>query len=124
MPLFILSTNHLFWNYHFLAHESVSIHLFLFLSSLRHSPSFPTHLIEQEHCARNGNAKILNKCSLPLTGKGVVDRLITELAVFDVDKERGELVLVEMMPDVTVEELKEKTACDFEVSPDLKTYDL
>lgn len=79
-------------------------------------------VVIQSHTAKDGSPKILEECSLPLTGKGVVNRIITEKAVFDV-KPGGGLVLVEHHPDLSVEDLKGCTA-EFEVSPDLKTFSI
>ncbi|XP_060046974.1 succinyl-CoA:3-ketoacid coenzyme A transferase 1, mitochondrial isoform X2 [Erinaceus europaeus] len=62
--------------------------------------------------------KILEKCTLPLTGKGCVNRIITEKAVFDVDKKEG-LILVELWEGLTVDDIKKSTGCDFIVSPKL-----
>ncbi|OQQ26884.1 succinyl-CoA--3-ketoacid-CoA transferase [Prescottella equi] len=64
-------------------------------------------IVVMEHTDRDGGAKIVEQCSLPLTGRAVVQRIITNLAVIDVRD--GELVLRELAPDVTVEEVQEKT---------------
>lgn len=64
-------------------------------------------IVVMEHTDRDGGAKIVEQCSLPLTGRAVVQRIITNLAVIDVRD--GELVLRELAPGVTVEEVQEKT---------------
>nr|WP_295738611.1 CoA transferase subunit B [uncultured Acidocella sp.] len=76
----------------------------------------PRVVVLMEHTAK-GEAKILKECSLPLTGKGVVSKIITDLGVFEVKKgETPGLVLVEHAPDVTVEEIKSKTEANFAVA--------
>ena len=72
--------------------------------------------ILMEHTAK-GEAKILKSCNLPLTGKGVVSKIITDLAVFEVDKTvTPSLKLVAHAPDVTIDEIKAKTEAAFTVA--------
>ncbi|VDL75362.1 unnamed protein product [Nippostrongylus brasiliensis] len=76
-------------------------------------------VVTMEHCSKNGESKILPQCDLPLTGKQVAKRIITDKAVFDVDKQSG-LTLIEVRADLTVEDIKKATAAPFKVSENLK----
>jgi 3-oxoacid CoA-transferase subunit B len=66
-------------------------------------------VVLMEHVAKDGSHKIVPECTLPLTGVGVVDRIITDMGVLDVTPHG--LVLVELAPDVTLEALREATGC-------------
>ena len=67
-------------------------------------------IVVMEHVARDGTHKIVDECTLPYTGRGVVDRIITDLAVVDVT-DQG-LVLRELAPSVTVDEVRERTGAE------------
>jgi acyl CoA:acetate/3-ketoacid CoA transferase beta subunit len=68
-----------------------------------------------EHNDKSGGAKFVKRCSLPLTGAGVVDLLVTDLAVFEIDRKGGkEPRLVELAPGVGLDELRAKTEAQFE----------
>jgi len=71
-------------------------------------------IVLMEHCAKNGEHKILQQCTLPLTGVGVVNRVISDLGVFDVAQ--GGLQAVELAPGVTTEEVRLKTGCHVHLS--------
>jgi 3-oxoacid CoA-transferase subunit B len=68
-------------------------------------------VVVMEHMAKDGSPKILTECSLPLTGKGVVNRIITEMAVFDVTP--AGLELIELAPDVDEATVRAGTGCAF-----------
>lgn len=71
-------------------------------------------IVIMEHTNKYGESKVKRECSLPLTGKSVVHRLITDLAVFDFQD--GKMQLVELQDGVTLEEVQEKTEASFEVN--------
>lgn len=80
------------------------------------SPS--TVVVTMEHTAKGGAHKILEECTLPLTGKGVVDRIITDMCVFDCDKKglkNGGLTLIEIAQGITVDDVRAATSCSFDV---------
>ncbi len=70
-------------------------------------------VVIMDHNAKDGRPKLLHKCSLPLTGAGVVDLVITDLGVFDIGADG--LRLVELAPGVAPEEIRERTEADFTI---------
>jgi 3-oxoacid CoA-transferase len=77
-------------------------------------------VVTMEHTAKGNKPKILNQCRLPLTGTRCVNRIITELGVFDVHPTEG-LTLVEVARDSSVEQIRAVTEAPFKVSPNLTT---
>ncbi|MGE5501806.1 MAG: 3-oxoacid CoA-transferase subunit B [Ignavibacteriales bacterium] len=71
-------------------------------------------VVVMEHTEKSGAPKLVKRCSLPLTGAGVVDLLITDLGVFEVNRGKG-VVLTEVAPGVSVDEIRAKTEAAFEV---------
>lgn len=72
----------------------------------------PRVIVAMEHTSKDGASKILRQCTLPLTGKACVDMIVTDLAVFEVQRGVG-MKLIELMPGVTLEEVKAKTEAQF-----------
>jgi 3-oxoacid CoA-transferase subunit B len=77
-------------------------------------------IVAMEHMTRDGGHKILEKCSLPLTGTRVVNLIVTELAVIDVTS--GGLLLREIASDTSVEQVTAATGAALRVAPDLRTF--
>ncbi|EDR11247.1 uncharacterized protein LACBIDRAFT_324861 [Laccaria bicolor S238N-H82] len=75
-----------------------------------------------EHTSKHGESKILKECSLPLTGARAVSTIITELAVFDVDRLSGKMELIDLAGGVTLDEVRAKTGAEFSVRSHLGTF--
>jgi 3-oxoacid CoA-transferase subunit B len=80
-------------------------------------------IVAMEHCAKDGSHKLLKKCTLPLTGMGVVERIVTDYGVLDVMKGRG-FRLVEWAPDLSPEDVVKATGAPVEIAPDAKPVSL
>lgn len=80
-------------------------------------------VVATDHVAKDGSPKIVEMCSLPLTGKGCVSTIITDLCVFEVDRKEGGLTLVELAPGVDVDEVRSKTGAKFRVAEDIKSME-
>ena len=74
-------------------------------------------IVVMEHVAKNGSAKLVEQCTLPLTGKACVDRVITDLAVFDVTADGFHLL--ELAPGVTIEQVTDATGAPFTVADEI-----
>ena len=79
-------------------------------------------IVAMEHTTRDGRPKILKRCTLPLTGEGVVNAMVTELALIDVTPEG--LLLKELAPGITIEAVQKVTEPALRLSPDLKTMSI
>ncbi len=73
-------------------------------------------VVVMEHTEKSGAPKLVKACTLPLTGQGVVDLVITEFGVFDISRGKSPLALVELAPGVAVEEVQAKTEAAFRVA--------
>jgi 3-oxoacid CoA-transferase subunit B/3-oxoadipate CoA-transferase beta subunit len=71
-------------------------------------------VVVMEHSEKSGAPKLLNACTLPLTGQGVVDLVVTDLGVFEVNRGKSPLRLLELAPGVTLDEIRAKTEAAFE----------
>jgi 3-oxoacid CoA-transferase subunit B len=77
-------------------------------------------VVLMEHTNKHGEPKILERCTLPLTGAAVVDLVITELCVMECDKRRGGLTLTELAPGVTLDRIRASTGASFRISDRLR----
>ncbi|KAI8449354.1 succinyl-CoA:3-ketoacid-coenzyme A transferase subunit A [Phakopsora pachyrhizi] len=84
------------------------------------NPESTKVIIVMEHCDKYGASKLVDQCSLPLTGVRCVSQVITELAVFDIDRSVGKMRLSELQPGISLDEVKQKTDAEFEISSSLK----
>ncbi|MBB5374438.1 3-oxoacid CoA-transferase subunit B [Acidocella aromatica] len=73
-------------------------------------------VVVMEHTAKDGELKILECCTLPLTGQGVVDLVITDLGVLSVSRHGGGTTLLELAPGVSLDEVRSKTGTAFTVA--------
>jgi 3-oxoacid CoA-transferase B subunit len=73
-------------------------------------------VVVMEHANKHGESKVLKRCDLPLTGAGVVDLIISTLGVFEVKPDGTGLVLVELAPDVTLDDIAAQTQATYEVA--------
>jgi 3-oxoacid CoA-transferase subunit B/3-oxoadipate CoA-transferase beta subunit len=73
-------------------------------------------VVVMEHVEKSGAPKLVKACSLPLTGAGVVDMVVTDLGVFEVNRGKSPLKLIALAPSVTLDEVKAKTEADFETA--------
>ena len=76
-------------------------------------------IVAMQHCSKEGHSKLLPACTLPLTGIRCVKKIVTDLAVLEIDPNGG-FVLLERAPGITIEEIKEKTAGRLIVNRDVK----
>jgi 3-oxoacid CoA-transferase subunit B/3-oxoadipate CoA-transferase beta subunit len=73
-------------------------------------------VVVMEHTEKSGAPKLVKACSLPLTGKACVDLVVTDLGVFEVNRGKSPLTLLELAPGVTLDEVKARTEPDVQVA--------
>jgi 3-oxoacid CoA-transferase B subunit len=83
----------------------------------------PRVVVAMEHASKDGEPKILERCSLPLTGRACVDLVVTDLAVFEVQRGKG-MTLIERAPGVSVDDIRAKTGAPFSVASTVKEISL
>ncbi len=81
-------------------------------------------VVTMQHTAKDGSSKILKKCTLPLTGKKVVHKIITELAVMDVDYQQNKLILRETAPNLSIEDVRKATEAELIIPKDVKKIEV
>jgi len=81
-------------------------------------------VVTMEHVSKKGAPKIVEACSLPLTGRGVIDMSMTDLCVLVMDHDRQRFRLTELAEGVTVDEVREKTGAEILVEGDVKTIEV
>ncbi|KND91911.1 Succinyl-CoA:3-ketoacid coenzyme A transferase 1, mitochondrial [Tolypocladium ophioglossoides CBS 100239] len=87
------------------------------------NPDSTKIVVATEHVAKDGSSKVVQRCGLPLTGARVVSTIITDMCVFQVDREKGTLTLTELAPGVDVEQVRSRTEADFTVAEDVTTME-
>lgn len=82
------------------------------------SPDYTKVVVLTDHVDKNGKSKIVQRTELPLTGSRCVSRIITDLAVFDVNRKGdGGLTLLELMPEITLDQVRQSTDVGFTLGP-------
>jgi len=71
-------------------------------------------VVMMDHCNKKGAPKFIPECTLPLTGKACIDMLVTDLGVFEMNRDTRRFALIELAPDVTVDDVGAKTTAEFE----------
>ena len=81
-------------------------------------------VVMMEHVSRKGAPKIVPQCTLPLTGRACIDMIVSDLCVLEFDGDKGQFVMTELAPGVTVDEVKDKTAAQIDIADEVRTIAL